>query len=258
MKLLKYEQPPQQYQTAPPPPPQHSVRVEIDNPAEKPLVTYVILGITVAVFLAQMFTQNTMGVDLPAIYLAKYNQLILSGEIWRLISPVLVHGSLAHIAFNMYALFIFGRNLEYQYGHGRFLLLYLLGGFAGNVVSFVLTPNPSLGASTAIFGMLSAQGVFIYRNRRFFGNRARPILSNIIFILGINLILGLSPMIDNWGHLGGLLGGLVFAWTAGPLWDMRADLQGYRLVDQQETWQVVLGTLIVLIAFGALAIIRWF
>ena len=258
MKLLKYEQPPQQYQTTPPPPPQHSVRVEIDNPAEKPLVTYVILGITVAVFLAQMFTQNTMGVDLPAIYLAKYNQLILSGEIWRLISPVLVHGSLAHIAFNMYALFIFGRNLEYQYGHGRFLLLYLLGGFAGNVVSFVLTPNPSLGASTAIFGMLSAQGVFIYRNRRFFGNRARPILSNIIFILGINLILGLSPMIDNWGHLGGLLGGLVFAWTAGPLWDMRADLQGYRLVDQQETWQVVLGTLIVLIAFGALAIVRWF
>lgn len=258
MKLIKYEQPPQQYQSTPPPTPQHSVRVEIDNPAEKPLVTYVILGLTVAVFLAQMFTQNTMGIDLPAVYLAKYNQLILSGQIWRLISPVLVHGSLAHIAFNMYALFIFGRNLEYQYGHGRFLLLYLLGGFAGNVVSFVLTPNPSLGASTAIFGMLSAQGVFIYRNRRFFGNRARPILSNIIFILGINLILGLSPMIDNWGHLGGLLGGLVFAWTAGPLWDMRADLQGYRLVDQQETWQVVLGTLIVLIAFGALAIIRWF
>lgn len=258
MKLLKYEQPPQQYQSTPPPPPQHSVRVEIDNPAEKPLVTYIILGLTVAVFLAQMFTQNTMGIDLPAVYLAKYNQLILSGQIWRLISPVLVHSSLAHIAFNMYALFIFGRNLEYQYGHGRFLLLYLLGGFAGNVVSFVLTPNPSLGASTAIFGMLSAQGVFIYRNRRFFGNRARPILSNIIFILGINLILGLSPMIDNWGHLGGLLGGLVFAWTAGPLWDMRADLQGYRLVDQQETWQVVLGTLIVLIAFGALAIIRWF
>ncbi|HSM24647.1 MAG TPA: rhomboid family intramembrane serine protease [Anaerolineaceae bacterium] len=258
MKILKYEQPPQQYQSTPPPTPEQSVRVEIDNPAKKPLVTYAILGVTVAIFLLQLFTQNTMGIDLPAIYLAKYNQLILSGEIWRLISPVLVHGSFAHIAFNMYALFIFGRNLEYQYGHGRFLLLYLLGGFAGNVVSFVLTPNPSLGASTAIFGMLAAQGVFIYRNRRFFGNRARPILSNIIFILGINLVLGLSPMIDNWGHLGGLIGGLVFAWTAGPLWEMRADLQGYRLVDQQETWQMILGALIVIVAFGALAIVRWF
>ena len=258
MKILKYEQPPQQYQSTPPPTPEQSVRVEIDNPAKKPLVTYAILGVTVAIFLLQLFTQNTMGIDLPAIYLAKYNQLILSGEIWRLISPVLVHGSFAHIAFNMYALFIFGRNLEYQYGHGRFLLLYLLGGFAGNVVSFVLTPNPSLGASTAIFGMLAAQGVFIYRNRRFFGNRARPILSNIIFILGINLVLGLSPMIDNWGHLGGLIGGLVFAWTAGPLWEMRADLQGYRLIDQQETWQMILGALIVIVAFGALAIVRWF
>jgi rhomboid protease GluP len=257
MKMMNYEQPPESYSSAPPPP-QQSVRVEVDNPASKPLVTYFILGVTVVVFLLQLLTQNTMGIDLPAAYLAKYNQLILSGQLWRLITPVLVHGSIAHIAFNMYALYIFGRNLEYQYGHGRFLLLYILSGFAGNVVSFVLTPNPSLGASTAIFGMLSAQGVFIYRNRRFFGSRARPILSNIIFILGINLILGLNPMIDNWGHLGGLIGGLVFAWTAGPLWEMRTDLQGYRLVDQQEKWQIFMGALIVFIAFAALAIIQWF
>lgn len=258
MKLMMYEQPPENYSTTPPPPPQPGVRVQVDNPASKPLVTYIILGLTVVVFLAQLLTQNTMGIDLPAAYLAKYNQLVLSGQLWRLITPVLVHGSIAHIAFNMYALFIFGRNLEYQYGHGRFLLLYLLSGFAGNVVSFVLTPNPSLGASTAIFGMLSAQGVFIYRNRKFFGNRARSILSNIIFILGINLILGLSPMIDNWGHLGGLIGGLVFAWTAGPLWEMQAGLQGFRLVDHQEKWQILLGALIVLIAFAALAAVRWF
>ena len=259
MKMMKFERPPEQYNDpAKPPLPPHSIRVEVENPATKPLVTYVILGITIAVFLAQLGTQNLMGIDLPAAYLAKYNQLILEGQFWRFISPVLVHGSIAHVAFNMYALFIFGRNLEYHYGHGRFLLLYLLGGFAGNVVSFVLTPNPSLGASTAIFGLLSAQGVFIYRNRRFFGNRARPILSNIIFILGINLILGLSPMIDNWGHLGGLLGGLVFAWTAGPLWEMQAELQGYRLVDQQEKWQIIMGVLIVLIAFIALAAVKWF
>jgi rhomboid protease GluP len=257
MKIIKYEQPPESSYSSQVPPPT-GTRVEVDNLASKPLVTYAILGITVAVFLLQLLTQNTMGMDLPAAYLAKYNQLIVSGQFWRLITPVLVHGSIAHIAFNMYALFIFGRNLEYQYGHGRFLLLYLLGGFAGNVVSFVLTPNPSLGASTAIFGMLSAQGVFIYRNRRFFGNRARPILSNIIFILGINLILGMSPMIDNWGHMGGLIGGLVFAWTAGPLWEMKADLSGYRLVDQVEKWQILLGALIVFIAFSALAIVRWF
>ena len=65
-------------------------------------------------------------------------------------------------------------------------------------------------------------------------------------------------MIDNWGHLGGLIGGLVFAWTAGPLWEMQAGLQGFRLVDQQEKWQILLGALIVLIAFAALAAVRWF
>jgi rhomboid protease GluP len=256
MKITFYEQPPQQYQPTQPPP--QAVRVEVDNPAKKPLVTYGILGITIVIYLAQMLTQSTMGIDLPAAYLAKYNQMILTGQLWRLVTPILVHGSIAHIGFNMYALYIFGRNLEYQYGHARFLALYLLGGFAGNVVSFVMTPNPSLGASTAIFGLLAAQGVFIYRNRRFFGNRARSILSNIIFILAINLILGLNPMIDNWGHFGGLLGGLVFAWTAGPLWEMRSDLLGYRLVDQQETWRIILGALIVLIAFAALALVRWF
>ena len=257
MKITNYEQPPQNESNTPPPY-QQPVRVEIENPAKKPLVTYSILGVTIAVYLIQLLTQNLMGIDLPAAYFSKYNQLILSGQLWRLITPILVHGSIAHIGFNMYALYIFGKNLEYQYGHGRFLLLYLLGGFAGNVVSFVLTPNPSLGASTAIFGLLSAQGVFIYRNRRFFGNRARSILSNIIFILGINLILGLSPMIDNWGHLGGLIGGLVFAWTAGPLWEMRAELQRYKLVDQQEKWQIVMGALIVFIAFAALAAVKWF
>ena len=257
MKISLYEQPPQEYNSPQPPPPQ-AVRVEVDNPASKPLVTYGILIITIVIYLVQMLTQSTMGIDLPAAYLAKYNQLIINGQFWRLVTPILVHGSIAHIGFNMYALFIFGRNLEYQYGHARFLILYLLGGFAGNVVSFVMTPNPSLGASTAIFGLLAAQGVFIYRNRRFFGNRARPILTNILFILGINLILGMSPMIDNWGHFGGLLGGIVFAWTAGPLWEMRADLQGYKLVDQQETWRIILGVLIVVIAFAALAIVRWF
>ncbi len=258
MKIIHYEQSPQEHPSMnSTPPPSHSIRVSVDNPASKPLVTYIILGITTLIFLLQLLTQNTMGVDLPAAYFTKVKQLILAGQLWRLITPILVHGSIAHIGFNMYALYIFGRNLELQYGHGRFLLLYLLSGFAGNVVSFVMSPNPSLGASTAIFGLLSAQGVFIYRNRKYFGARARPILSNIIFILAINLILGLSPMIDNWGHLGGLIGGLVFSWTAGPLWKTEAELGGFRLVDQQGKMQVVLGGLIVFFAFSALALVNW-
>ncbi|OJX38117.1 MAG: hypothetical protein BGO78_08805 [Chloroflexi bacterium 44-23] len=239
-------------------PPEGTNRVKLNLPAKKPYVTYFLLGLTIAVYLAQIATQRFLGTDLAVLYLAKINPLILKGEFWRLITPVLVHGSITHIAFNMYALYIFGQNLEYQYGHGRFLLLYLLGGFAGNVVSFVMSPNPSVGASTAIFGLLAAQGVFIYRNRRFFGNRARGIIMNIIFILGINLVLGLSPGIDNWGHLGGLIGGLVFSWLAGPLWKMDANIQGYHVTDQQQAHSVILAAVIVFIAFAALAMVRWF
>lgn len=239
-------------------PPAGTNRVKINLPAKKAYVTYFLLGLTIAVYLVQMATQRFVGTDLPVLYFAKINPLILRGEFWRLITPVLVHGSITHIAFNMYALYIFGINLEYQYGHGRFLLLYLLGGFAGNVTSFVMSPSPSVGASTAIFGLLAAQGVFIYRNRRFFGDRARGIIMNIIFILGINLVLGLSPGIDNWGHLGGLIGGLVFAWLAGPLWKMDANLQGYHVSDQQQTHSVILAAIVVLVAFAALAMVRWF
>src|SRR3989304_7226428 len=128
----------------------------------------------------------------------------------------------------MYALFIFGANRERAYGHDRFLLLYLLSGFAGNVISFMMSPTPSIGSSTAIFGLIAAQGVFLYQNRRLIRN-AQGMLINTLTIAGINLVLGLSPGIDNWGHLGGLIGGLAFAWSAGPLWDIQADATGLRL-----------------------------
>jgi rhomboid protease GluP len=89
--------------------------------------------------------------------------------LWRLFTPLLLHGSIAHIGFNMYALFIIGPGLERYYGHLRFLVLYLLAGFAGNVFSFLFTPALSVGASTAIFGLVAAQGVFLYRHRQLFG-----------------------------------------------------------------------------------------
>jgi rhomboid protease GluP len=91
----------------------------------------------------------------------------------------------------MYALFILGPGLERYYGHMRFLLLYLLAGFAGNVISFLFTPGLSVGASTAIFGLVAAQGVFLFRHRQLFGASARSGLMNILFIVAINLFLGL-------------------------------------------------------------------
>ena len=198
------------------------------------------MGITIVVFIAQEGTKSLLGVDLPALLGMKINSRIADGELWRLFTPMLLHGSFLHIGFNMYALNIFGPQLERQFGHLRFLALYVLGGFAGNVGSMIFSAAPSLGTSTAIFGLLGAQGVFIYQNRELLGARAQGALRSILAIAGINLVIGLSPGIDNWGHLGGLVGGSLFTWFAGPLLGVEGIYPAYAVSDHRNPASVVL------------------
>jgi rhomboid protease GluP len=107
---------------------------------------------------------NTLfGYDYLMLLGAKINEFILQGEVWRLITPILLHSSVLHIAFNMYALYTVGPSMERIYGTRSFIILYLIGGLWGNTLSFLLSRNPSLGASTAIFGLIAAQGVYIYK-----------------------------------------------------------------------------------------------
>lgn len=191
------------------------VRVQVRS--GRPTFTYTIIGVTIVVFFLQWLTQSMYGYDLVAALGVKNNDLILQGQVWRLFTPVLLHANLLHIGFNMYALYVFGPELEHNYGHWQFLTLYVVSGFAGVVGSFAMTSAPSLGASTAVFGLLGALGVFAYQNRILFGSRARQALTNIVVIAAINLLIGLSPDIDNWGHLGGLIGGTLVAWFGGPV-----------------------------------------
>jgi rhomboid protease GluP len=179
-------------------------------------VSYYIIGITVVFYLLQKLSQMAFGYDYLLLFGAKINEFILQGELWRLITPVLLHGSIMHIGFNMYALYSVGPGLERRYGATSFIILYLISGLWGNTTSFLFSPNYSIGASTAIFGLIAAQGVYIYKNRLLLGQAAQPMLMNVVVVVVINLLLGLSPGIDNWGHLGGLLGGLFYAWFAGP------------------------------------------
>jgi rhomboid protease GluP len=233
-------------------PPPAEVRMNI--PTVKPRVTYILMGICIAVYLLQMLSQLALGGDLLLAMGAKINSYILAGQIWRLVTPIFLHGSILHIAFNMYALYAIGLALEQQYGYARYLALFLLSGFAGNVASFLFSPNASVGSSTAIFGLLAAQGVFVWQNRKFFGNRAKSILINTVTIAGINLILGLTPGIDNWGHLGGLVGGAIFAALAGPLWGLQGTFPIFNLVDQRSNVQKWLGGLAVLGVFGGIVV----
>ena len=188
------------------------------RPTFRPYATYTLIGLCVVAYLLQQITQSLYGVDLLEAWGVKANSLIIQGQLWRLITPIFLHGSIIHIAVNMYALFYIGPTLERFYGRQRYLTLFMLAGFAGNVFSFMFTQAPSLGSSTAIFGLLAAQGVLIYQNRELFGGIARRALSQVVVIAVINLVIGATvPGIDNWGHIGGLLGGSLFAWFGGPL-----------------------------------------
>ena len=209
------EPPIAEYRELPAQPPRPIVQLPPERPT--PILSYSLIGITVLVYVLQYVSQSLYGGDLPAALGMKVNDAIKLGEYWRLITPVFLHGSLMHIGFNMYALSIMGPGLELRFGRSRFLLLYFLCGFAGNIMSMIMSPFPSLGASTAIFGMIGAQGVFVFQNRDWFPDRGRSALRSIITISAINLVLGLSPGIDNWGHIGGLVGGVIFTFLAGPL-----------------------------------------
>ncbi|MEL7590685.1 MAG: rhomboid family intramembrane serine protease [Anaerolineaceae bacterium] len=232
------------YQQSQTPPPGTPVAVKL--PGKKPNVTYVLIGVTVFFYILQILSQSLSadGYDWPLLLGGKINELILQGQLWRLLTPALLHGSLVHIAFNMYALFSLGTSLERYFGPFRFLLLYGIGAFCGNTLSFLLSPKVSIGASTAVFALVAAEAVFIYRNRSLFGGRARTMLSNLGLIIAVNLVIGLQPGIDNWGHLGGLIGGAIFAWFAGPLMRMQTTFYGYELADTSSRRETFIGTLL--------------
>ena len=228
-------------------------RVRVAMPQSAPYVTYSIIAITVISYVLQLVSESTFGTDLLIVYGARINEAILAGELWRFITPALLHGSVPHIAFNMYALFSFGTGLERHFGHGRFFLLYLLGAFTGNVASFLFSTGYSVGASTAVFGLLGAEAIFLYQNRKLFAGQFGRAIQNVIFIAAINLFLGLQPGIDNWGHIGGLIGGLMFTWFAGPVWEVEGISPALRLIDQRSSREVIVGAATVVLIFGALA-----
>ena len=188
-------------------------------PTVKPRFVYFFLAVNILIFVIQQFTNP----DQWFYWGAKINEFIVAGEWWRLVTPMFLHLNLIHVAVNSYSLFAFGQQVESVLGYRRFMGVYLLSGVAGTVASFAFSPNPSVGASGAIFGLVGAMLVYFYRHRQLFGEMGRRRLMDILVIAGINLVIGLSPGIDNWGHVGGLLGGALLAWLLGPLYVVQPD-----------------------------------
>jgi len=175
-----------------------------------------LIGVTALIFAAQWLGEALVGADVVLYYGAKINEQLAAGEAWRLVTPIFLHAGLLHIGVNMYSLWALGPAVERFFGHGRFLAVYLLSGMSGVLLSLVMSPNPSVGASGAIFGLLGALAAFLYLHRATFGQFGAMQLRQLLFVALINLGLGLSPGIDNWGHVGGLLAGAGLAWFLGP------------------------------------------
>jgi membrane associated rhomboid family serine protease len=137
---------------------------------------------------------------------------IAQGEWWRLLTSTLLHGSILHLLFNMYALYWLGPQLERSLGHVRFAALYLLSALGGSVASYWFSDlrTVSVGASGAIFGLITATIVIV--------REMRTDVSQLVVLLGLNVVIGfLQAGIDWRAHFGGAVTGaaIAFLYTKG-------------------------------------------
>ncbi|PKO23910.1 MAG: hypothetical protein CVU38_01445 [Chloroflexi bacterium HGW-Chloroflexi-1] len=233
-----------------PSPPRQGVRL----PLARPVVTYVLLG-AIAVFfvLETVLGGSTSLVALEKLG-AQVNSQVAGGACWRLLAAMFLHIGLTHIAFNGWALFSLGREVEAFYGSGRFTTIYLLSGLFGSLAYYLLGPDVlSAGASGAVFGLVGAEIAYLLRNRGLVGALGRQRLANLAVLVGVNLVLGFTiPGINNIAHLGGLISGAALGCALAPryqvAWEFTATGPAPRLVDRMPRWRQAGAVLVVLVA----------
>jgi membrane associated rhomboid family serine protease len=175
-----------------------------------PIVTYALIAACVLMFIGpQKGLSGGLGFgsgvsQQSLIDFALAGPPVANGDWWRMVSVMFLHGSIIHLGFNMYALWIFGPAIERRYGPGRYLGLYLTAGLWGSAGALILSPNGyTVGASGAIFGLM---GAFVAIAKV---QGARD-LGGVGALIGINLVFTFAiPGISIGGHLGGLAGGIV-------------------------------------------------
>lgn len=181
---------------------------------KKPVITYLLIVINIVMFLISSTLRINNIIDLD-YYLGNNYLLIQNGGIYRLFTCMFMHNDLIHLAFNMYALYILGPQVERYYGKTRFTFIYIISGLMGSLFSAVFMADNvlSLGASGAIFGLLGSIAYFTYYYRATLQGLLR---SQIMPVIMINLLLGLlMPNIDIVAHLGGLIGGVLVSMAIG-------------------------------------------
>lgn len=178
-------------------------------------VTIALITIQVLVYLVMTVSGGSTNPAVLIRFGALRTPLLLTGQWWRLITPVFVHIGFTHILINSITLYFIGLYVEQLFGHWRMFVIYFVSAFTGNLLSAYFLPNGlSAGASTAIFGLF---GAFLMLGESFRENQVLRQLSRQFLIL-VLLNIGtdiLVPGIDLAGHLGGLVGGFLMAYVVG-------------------------------------------
>ncbi len=193
-------------------------------------VVWAIIAINVAVYAATELAGGSTNRRVLLEFGAKVNPLIAQGEYWRLFTCAFLHVGLTHLLFNMFALMSFGRLAEMIFGHARFLAIYIVGALSGSLFSYLFSSSVSAGASGAIFGVAGALSMFYVRNRGVQAVAGQGELSGMVVMLAINGVFGfIQPNIDNWAHLGGLIGGAFIGAVLSPRIAWVVDEEGNRV-----------------------------
>ncbi|MBC6936056.1 MAG: rhomboid family intramembrane serine protease [Chloroflexi bacterium] len=233
------ERRPHPLERRPTPPPEQPPRQQVilHIPSVRPTVTYALVLLNIAIFALRALSPE---VD-ASLFLWGANHppdVLVGGEYYRLLSSMFLHASIydflggfapansLHLIFNMYILYAVGTSLERLFGHARFLIVYLLGGLTGSILSTLLGSfeSYSVGASGAVFAVLGAEFVYLHHHRRLMGEAGRARRQSLITFGIVNLLFGLASSlpgsamrIDNWAHIGGLTGGMALAWFISPI-----------------------------------------
>lgn len=167
---------------------------------KKIVVTYVLIALCTLIYILQILfpSLTTLG--------AVNGSLVRSGQVYRLVTGMFMHGSIWHLLCNMYSLYVIGCATENYFGKKKFLLIYFVSGIIGSMFSCIFNTSWSLGASGAIFGLMGALCYFGYYYRLYMG---KALYSEIIPVIVLNLALSLVVSnIDFYAHIGGLIGGV--------------------------------------------------
>lgn len=176
-----------------------------------PMITYWLIAVNVILYVIPiLFGQYNNLINNYSVW----GPAIRDGQVYRLFTGIFLHGGIFHLLFNCYALYVIGAQVENFFGKFKFAIIYLVAGISGALFSVMFGGNSaSIGASGAIFGLMGALVYFGYHYRVYLGNVVK---SQIIPLIVLNLILGFSMSgIDNFAHIGGLIGGTLISVAVG-------------------------------------------